>query len=187
MSATSDMVIQEEMLRSRSKDSKNCGLRKCFSALVDRKQVNLELDVLILMLKKELHLSLDTYDSRLVDILPYILVYYIKTWPGWQKSVEYYSGNIKFKVWYDKFFNFITIKLNEVITVHYKETLRKNVEEELKKMKNKFQLGQLISKVSQTDSSTLKTLSPTRIKISCSPVLLNTLVFTDNEGNIFLY
>ncbi|XP_076275812.1 uncharacterized protein LOC143206871 isoform X2 [Rhynchophorus ferrugineus] len=181
MNSTSDTVTSEDSLKKKSKDTKNCGLRKCFAALVDRKQVNLELDVLILMLKKELHLSLDTYNPRLVDVLPYILVFYIKTWPGWQKSVEYYSGNIQFKVWYDKFFNFITIKLNEVITVHFKETLKQSVDEKLEEIKNKFEMGNLISKVSQTDSLALKTLSPIKIKISCKPLLLNTLVFTDNQ------
>lgn len=173
--------------KKRVKDTKNCGLLKCFSALVDRKQVNLELDVLILMLKKELHIKVDSLDPQLSAILPYILVFYIKNWPGWQRSVEYYSGKMAFKVWYEKFYKFITIKLNETINIHYKEAkegIDKTKSEEVKK---NYLLKKITCKNTQTDYSAPKVLSPFSIKITAKPVLLNTLVFTDNQaGDIVL-
>ncbi|XP_066259875.1 uncharacterized protein [Euwallacea similis] len=173
--------------KKKNKDSKFCGLRKCFSALVDRKQVNLELEVLRLMLRKELNISLENFEPILTNMLPYLLVYYIKNWPGWQKSVEYYSGNITFQMWYDKFHKFITIKLNEAINVHYKEAMAEFRKKNPIDTQKKYMLKKIADHNTQTDNLAPKTIAPFTIEISSKPALLNTIVFTDSfDGNIIL-
>ncbi|XP_066152738.1 uncharacterized protein [Euwallacea fornicatus] len=173
--------------KKKGKDSKFCGLRKCFSALVDRKQVNLELEVLRLMLRKELNFSLENFEPILANMLPYLLVYYIKNWPGWQKSVEYYSGNITFQMWYDKFHKFITIKLNEAINVHYKEAMAEFRKENPLDTQKKYMLKKIVDHNTQTDNLAPKTMASFTIEISSEPVLLNTIVFTDSsDGDVIL-
>lgn len=174
--------------KKKIKDSKNnCGLKKCFSALVDRKQVNLELEVLRLMLRKELQINLDSLDSDLAKILPYLLVHYIKNWPGWQKSVEYYSGNIPFKSWYEKFLKFITLKLSEAIKTHYPDATNGLQKDKCSQIRKMYMLKKIADKNTQTDNLAPKVLAPFTIHIMAKPILLNTIVFTDtNEGDVIL-
>ncbi|XP_066259872.1 uncharacterized protein [Euwallacea similis] len=189
LSNTCSSVINNSQvaLRKKGKNSKFCGLRKCFSALVDRKQVNLELEVLRLMLRKELNFSLDNLEPTLANMLPYLLVYYIKNWPGWQKSVEYYSGHITFQIWYEKFHKFITIKLNEAINVHYKEAMAELHKENSMEIRKKYMQKKITDHNTQTDNLAPKTMAPFTIEISSKPVLLNTIVFTDSsDGDVIL-
>lgn len=173
--------------KKKIKDSKNCGLKKCFSALVDRKQVNLELEVLRLMLRKELQVNLDALEPELANIMPYLLVYYIKNWPGWQKSVEYYSGNIQFKAWYEKFYKFITLKLNEVMKTHYRDALGEIQKEKSMETRKMYMLKKIADRNTQTDNLAPKVIAPFTIHIIAKPVLLNTIVFTDsNDGDLIL-
>lgn len=167
-------------------ETRNSGLKKCFSALVDRKQVNLELEVLRLMLRKELNINFSALEPDLADILPYALVHYIKTWPGWNRSAEYYSGLITFKSWFDKFSNFITLKLNETINVHYKEVIAHQKKIDKYDVVKKYITEQLKDKGIQTDNVS-KVTAPFTIHVTAKPSVLNTLVFTHNgEGDIIL-
>lgn len=186
--ATGLSSATEVTARKKMKDPKNgCGLKKCFSALVDRKQVNLELEVLRLMLRKELQINLDGLEPELAIVLPYLLVYYIKNWPGWQKSVEYYSGNIPFKSWYDKFHKFVTLKLSEAIKTHYHDVVKDFQRDKNTATRKMYMLKKITDKNSQTDNLAPKVLAPFTIHIMAKPVLLNTIVFTDtNEGDVIL-
>lgn len=173
--------------KKKVKDSKNNGLRQCFSALVNRKQVHLELEVVQLMLRKELNIKLNLLDPVLAGSLPYLLVYYIKNWPGWQKSVEYYSGKITFKTWYDKFLKFVTFKLNDVINNRYTEAVEELSGDELNAYKKRYTLKKVADGNTQTDNLAPKSESPVCIHITAKPDLLNTIVFTDTpEGDIIM-
>lgn len=173
--------------KKKVKDTKNNGLRQCFSVLVNRKQVHLELEVVQLMLRQELNIQLNLLDPVLAEALPYLLVYYIKNWPGWQKSVEYYSGNITFKTWYDKFLKFLTLKLNDVITNRYNEAIEELKEEELTAHNQRYSEKGIADGNTQTDNLAPKAVSPIIIDITAKPVLLNTIVFTDTtEGDIIM-
>lgn len=159
---------------------KNTGLKKCFSALVDRKQVNLELDVLKLMLKHELQINTDTLDENLSSVLPLMLALYIKNWPGWQRSKEYYSGKLNFKDWFEKFRQYIVVRLNYLIKNGYNhaiEMLREDMKKETEDIETK-------AHGSQTDNLMPKGVAPFTISIECPPKLMGSLIFTESGGNV---
>ncbi|KAL1489358.1 hypothetical protein ABEB36_014271 [Hypothenemus hampei] len=168
-------------IKKKRKESKNCGLKKCFSALVDRKQVNLELEVARLMLRKELNIDLTTLPSELGESMPYMLVHHIRSWPGWLQSYKYYSGEIQFKNWYEQFETFIMNKLDEDINTTY-PAVRKEIEEE-----------EVVEKSLKTDQGTQtevlapKDFAPFSLQVTGKASMLNTLVFTDSgEGDVIM-
>ncbi|XP_060523093.1 uncharacterized protein LOC132700037 isoform X2 [Cylas formicarius] len=172
---------------SRSVIAKNSGLKKCFSALVDRKQVNLDLEVLNLMLKRELQIPLNKLDPELATILPYMVVHYVKSWPGWQRSVEYYSGKTSFKAWYEKFYKYITLKLSQVVELHYGQAQAEIRKKRFELYAEKIATKKICNRNSQTDSLAPKGFAPFTIEVTGKPLLLNTIVFTDtSEGDILL-
>lgn len=167
---------------SKTNREKNTGLKKCFSALVDRKQVNLELDVLKLMLKHELQINTETLDENLSSVLPFMLALYIKNWPGWQRSKEYYSGKLNFKDWFEKFRQYIVVRLNYLIKNGYNlaiEMLREDMKKEKSSVSNEVMLK---SQDSQTDYLMPKSVAPFTISIECPPKLMGSLIFTENGG-----
>lgn len=161
---------------------KNTGLKKCFSALVDRKQVNLELDVLKLMLKHELQINTDVLDENLSAVLPFMLAFYIKNWPGWQRAKEYYSGKLNFKDWFEKFRQYIVLRLNFLIKNGYNLAIDM-LKNDLKKDKPTSLKGvTLETQGSQTDYTMPKSIAPFTITIECPPMLMGCLIFTENGG-----
>ncbi|XP_050314386.1 uncharacterized protein LOC126748897 [Anthonomus grandis grandis] len=182
-----DTINKSILEAAKKKDaSKNNGLRQCFGALVDRKQVSLELDVLRLMIRKEMGIHIDKLEPELGNLLPYLLVYYIKNWPGWQKSKDYYSGKILFKTWYDKFHKFITFKLNEFKLLHYHEIGCRLLTTKAERIKKKYMWGEIVDKNTQTDNLVPKIMAPFHISITTKPILLNTIVFSDSGNDIIL-
>lgn len=162
---------------------KNTGLKKCFSALVDRKQVNLELDVLKLMLKHELQINTDNLDDNLSSVLPFMLALYIKNWPGWQRSKEYYSGQLNFKDWFEKFRQYIVVRLNYLIKNGYNNAIGM-LWDDIKKVKSvSTKEVDLKQQGSQTDNLMPKSNAPFTISIECPPKLMGSLIFTDSGGN----
>nr|CAI5835731.1 unnamed protein product [Callosobruchus analis] len=160
--------------------TKNSILRKCFLCLVDRKVLNLDVEVLNTILSNELAMNLDILENDLAEILPYMLAYYIKYWPGWQRSKEYYSGKLHFKDWYDKFRQYIVIKINYAIRNGYPTAIRFDSEAIKEKLNSQMTRG------SQTDYLSTKGMSPCSIVINCNSSAVNTLVFTDSEDNILI-
>lgn len=161
---------------------KNTGLKKCFSALVDRKQVNLELDVLKLMLKHELQINTDILDDNLSSVLPFMLALYIKNWPGWQRSKEYYSGKLNFKDWFEKFRQYIVVRLNYLIKNGYNNAIEM-LWDDMKKEKSALTNIDLKEQGSQTDNLMPKSTAPFTISIECPPKLMGSLIFTESGGN----
>lgn len=160
---------------------KNTGLKKCFSALVDRKQVNLELEVLKLMLKHELQINTDILDENLSAVLPFMLALYIKNWPGWQRSKEYYSGKLNFKDWFEKFRQYIVVRLNYLIKNGYNNAIEM-LREEIKKETPALTNGEIKSHGAQTDNLMSKGVAPFTINIECPPKLMGSLIFTETGG-----
>nr|CAH7758058.1 unnamed protein product [Callosobruchus chinensis] len=151
-----------------------------FLCLVDRKVLNLDEEVLNAILNNELAMNLKTLDGDLAKILPYMLCYYIKYWPGWQRSREYYSGKLHFKDWYDKFKHYIVIKINYAIRNGYPSALKCDGEGMGEQSKKHMTRG------AQTDYLSIKGTSPCSIVINCTSSNVNTLVFTDSEDNIII-
>ncbi|XP_023013957.1 uncharacterized protein [Leptinotarsa decemlineata] len=178
--------MAQAMETHKKENPKSSGLRKCFAALVDRKQVNLDLDVLVLMLKHELLVNLDTLDKNLSQIMPFMLVFYIRNWPGWQRSKEYYSGKLSFRDWYEKFRQYIVVRMNFLIKNGYNQALdmirtEKKEENESRNLNKKYQ-----SHGTQTDNLMPKVLAPFSLSIQCPPKVVNSLFFTDSGDDIVL-
>lgn len=166
--------------RSKKDLQRNSALRKCFQALVDRKQVNITMDTIKLMLKHELQINLDAFDENLQNVLPFMLIVNIRNWPGWQKSKEYYSGKLNFREWFLKFRQYIILRLSFIIKNGYKEVMDE-IHREQPEEKNKS----LIERGTQTDHLTPKEEAPFCITIECSPKILSSLVFIDRAGESF--
>lgn len=166
----------------KSNRDKSTGLKKCFCALVDRKQVNLELDVLKLMLKHELLINTDVLDENLSSVLPIMLALYIKNWPGWQRSKEYYSGKLNFKDWFEKFRQYIVLRLKNIIKNGYNNAIEL-LREEVKKEKSGSTKDVILKEQgSQTDNLMPKTEAPFTITIECPPNLMGSLLFAESGG-----
>lgn len=168
------------------KEQRGTGLKKCFTALVDRKQVNLDIDVLNLMLKKELQINLDVLDKNLAEVLPVMLVMYMKSWPGWQRSKEYFSGKLNFKEWFEKFRQYIVVRLNYLIKNGYNSVIEEMKREKKREMDRLYPNRTFLEHGSQTDALTPKGFAPFSICINCPPSFVNSVVFTDSGGNLCL-
>ncbi|KAL1487973.1 hypothetical protein ABEB36_015354 [Hypothenemus hampei] len=159
-------------------DVKKNELKKCFTALVDRKQVNLDLEMAKQLLNKELEIDIANLPADLGESMPYMLIHHIKTWPGWLNSPKYYSGEITFKNWYKEFITFILNKLDEDIKTTY-PAVRKELDEE-----------EAVNKSLDIDQCTqieANDFSPFSLKITGKASMLNTLVFTDNgKGDVIM-
>ncbi|KAJ8926025.1 hypothetical protein NQ315_009880 [Exocentrus adspersus] len=167
------------------REQKSTGLKKCFTALVDRKQVNLDLDVLNLMLKKELLINLDGLDKNLADVLPIMLVMYMKSWPGWQRSKEYFSGKLNFREWYEKFHQYIMVRLNFLVKNGYNSVIEEMRREKKVEMEKLFPNKSYTEHGAQTDVLAPKGFAPFSITINCPASCVNSIVFAESEGSFY--
>ncbi|XP_028131770.1 uncharacterized protein LOC114327372 [Diabrotica virgifera virgifera] len=158
--------------KERPKPANWTHLKRCFQTLVDRKQLNLDTVVLELMLKNEVLIDLDKLDKVLAVVLPHMLVFYMKNWPGWQKSPEYYSGKLSFKDWFLKFRQYLSVKLNYLIKNGYSEIMNQEDEAE----------------VNSTEDIVPPTeMAPFVINIQGAPKYLSTLVFDVKNNDITIH
>ncbi|XP_056648104.1 uncharacterized protein LOC130452708 [Diorhabda sublineata] len=180
-----EFILTSTLISNYIKNKNSNALRKCFQALVDRKHVKLDISVLSLILKYELLVDLDGLSPDLSSALPYMLVFYIRNWPGWQKSKEYYSGKLNFRDWFTKFREYIMFRLNYLIHHGYAAVLNSITEErkdEFKKKSNNF-----VDKEVQTElSEATIDIAPFAINIQCPPKMLSSFVFSDVEDDILL-
>ncbi|CAG9834222.1 unnamed protein product [Diabrotica balteata] len=159
--------------KERPKAGHLTGLKRCFQTLVDRKQLNLDTAVLELMLKHEILIDLDKLDRVLAIVLPHMLVYYMKNWPGWQKSPEYYSGKLSFKDWFLKFRQYLSVKLNYLIKNGYSEIMNQEDEAEVHSSEDTV--------VPPTE------MAPFVVNIQGAPKYLSTLVFDVKKDDITIH
>lgn len=179
-----EVTLSSTSFTYNSKVKNSSGLRKCFQALVDRKQVNLDMSLLTLILKCELDVDLDGLHPNLSSALPYMLIFYIRNWPGWQKSKEYYSGKLDFREWFSKFRQYIILKLNYLIQHGFSSALASIAEDQKEELKTK---SNLVNKETQTDLlETMVSIAPFAISIQCPPKMLSSLVFSDSGDDIIL-
>lgn len=118
------------------------------------------------------------------SILPFLLVHFIKTWPGWQKSTEYLQEEITYKEWFQKFKEYLSFKLNFVIRNDTDDVFK----EDQLCANSPILFG--IDNNTQTDNELEKSLSPYSIEVCAPPRCLNTLVFRDSfngMGIIVIY
>lgn len=157
-------------------------LRKCFTAIVDRKQVDLDIKELHRILKDELFIPVETLQERLVSVLPFMLVFYIKSWPGWQKSKEYYSGKLNFREWFDKFRQYVVVKINYIIKNGYQEALQAVTREWKHESRPQKFAKDFRDQGAQTDYLNPKIFAPFSISIEGPPTLLGTINWKTSKG-----
>lgn len=173
--------MAEKVSAKKEKESKYAGLKKCFDALVKRKQVDLDIVVIELLLKNELGIGTDLNNDALKGILPYMFIFYVKSWPGWLRSKEYFSGKLNYKDWFEKFRQFIVVKMNFLIKNGYKQALDmleedKRKDEELKGKSN------FSNQAVQVDINNASSTAPYTINITCPPMLMTSLLFSQSGG-----
>ncbi|CAG9853584.1 unnamed protein product [Phyllotreta striolata] len=154
---------------------KNSALKKCFQAIVDRKKVNINMLTLKKMLEHELRLDMRSVQKDLKSILPLMLVIYIRNWPGWQRSVDYFTGNLTFRDWFVKFRHYVTLKLHSIICNGYKKALEEIAAEKLQQPDKSTHIEEIPS-----DS-----IAPFCLSVEYSPNTVD-LVFTRKRDTVFL-
>ncbi|KAJ8975534.1 hypothetical protein NQ317_003876 [Molorchus minor] len=138
------------------------------------------------MLRKELQINLDTLDEDLASLIPLMLVIYMKTWPGWQRSKEYFSGKLNFKEWYQKFRQYIVLRLNFLIKNGYNNVIEEIKQEKKEEMARLSPNRSFKEHGTQTDYLAPKGFAPFTIALDCPPSVLNSIVFTDSEDDIII-
>lgn len=138
-----------------------------FSAFSKGNEVNLDLEVLQAMLKHDLHINTNILDDQLVTVLPYMLAYYIKNWPGWKLLKNVLDFNDHFQ----QFRQYLFIKINYLIKNGYQYMITKLQED-----------NELI--LNQTDNILLKDVAPFKICIECPPKMMGSLVFIESGGTV---
>ncbi|XP_028138409.1 uncharacterized protein LOC114332832 [Diabrotica virgifera virgifera] len=153
-------------------------LESYFKDIIAGKQIETDVNKLQEILEKSIGLSFHNMNPKLKFILPYILVHYIKIWPGWKKTSEYHQQQISFESWYLKFKEYLIYKINFMIKNDYEKGLamvRYNAtvleEREVSKCDNS----------TQTSSNADKTTAPFTIEISGPARVLNSVIFCEGE------
>lgn len=152
---------------------------KCFSQFFKRNEVCLNLDMLEVMLKQELHINTEILDKQLVSVLPYMLAHYIKIWPGWDLLK---NDLMNFNDHFDKFRGYLVTSTNYLIKNGYQQAIQKLQEE----MDGKSESTMIKQVNTQTDKILLKDIAPFKISIECPTKIMGSLVFIDSGGKYFI-
>ncbi|KAG5895526.1 hypothetical protein JTB14_010670 [Gonioctena quinquepunctata] len=156
-------------------------LEECFRHIVEGKQVELDLNTLNVILKKNLQVNFNLLNPKVKTILPYMLVQFIKTWPGWQKSSNYLNKQITFESWYEKFKEYLIYKVNYMI--------KNDFDKAVALLKNCAPIDDVLFKIdnsTQTSSVGEKPAAPFSIEVHGPPKVLNSLVFEGVEESVLL-
>ncbi|KAL3274270.1 hypothetical protein HHI36_015679 [Cryptolaemus montrouzieri] len=149
-------------------------LRSCFNAIVKGKKIHLDIKTLELIIVDELRIKIEHIDPKLRQILPYMLVSYVKSWPGWIKNGEYLNGSLKIDDWFSKFQQYTTFKLQYLIQKEYPKVLNEIINEDLNSCET------------QTENLFMggKPFSSFSLNFEGPPTLLNTLIFSSHDDDI---
>lgn len=151
---------------------------KSFSALFDGRQISLNLDILQIMLTHELGIDANMLEEKLATVLPYMLAFYIKNWPGWQIT-EQERDSLNYTVMFQKFREYLIDKLDYLI---------KNGYDQVKKLESVARPEQTnhsalnINASSKAENFVKKNIAPFTLSIMCPPNVMGTLVFADCGG-----
>ncbi|CAH1164082.1 unnamed protein product [Phaedon cochleariae] len=158
-------------------------LEDCFRDIIDGKQLVLETDTLNHILRKSLQVNINALKPKVIYVLPFMLVHFIKSWPGWQKNTSYVNKQITLESWYEKFKEYLIFKINY--------TIKNDIDKAsvlLKCVSIEESVLFKIDNSTQTNPITEKILAPFSIEVSGPPKVLNSLVFCEgvNDGSVVL-
>lgn len=151
-------------------------LRKCFSDIIQRKEISLDEQVIISIIKKDLLIDYDRCQQSLKPFLIKLFLVCINSWPGWRKGREYFSGKLSENEWFDKLKQFLTLKLYTGKSEY--QTVINSIQKE--------KCQETSKRSTQTHYST----APFIINITCNPAMISSITFTDSltsPGNYYLY
>ncbi|XP_018333597.1 uncharacterized protein LOC108742777 [Agrilus planipennis] len=164
-------------------------LRQCFTTIVDRKPLHVSMSSLRHILATDLNVNILTLQVGMDNVLAEALAHYMKLWPGWSRSSEYFTGQLLFKKWFEKFRQYLMYKLNYIIMKSQSLGLVDNDVEivEPKEKKDSLDAGvqtdPVVYNINQQEN---KPDSPYKLSISGPPYILNTLVFVKQGNDILI-
>ncbi|KAJ8931601.1 hypothetical protein NQ314_015463 [Rhamnusium bicolor] len=68
--------------------SNDLSLEKCFKNIIEGHALELSLDNLKHILGRDLQLNFYVLKPKVKSVISYMLVHFIKSWPGWQKKQQ---------------------------------------------------------------------------------------------------
>lgn len=154
-------------------------LDQCFKEIIEGKPLSLEIATLNNILNKGLGINLNYLKPRVKYILPYMLVHFITSWPGWKKIVHYQKKEITFENWFKRFKEYLIFKMNFMIKNDYDKALAL-----LKHNSVEFEEN-VVEKTdtsTQTNPNIEKVTAPFSIEIFGPPKVLNSLVFCEGPN-----
>lgn len=165
----------EKIELENNKGAKVNYLKKCFSALVNRKQIIVQPDVIKVILQSELNIKFNSLNPTLQSVLQDSTIFFMTVWPGWKKSVEYFNGKLPFKDWFEKFVQYLMFQLNHIITNEVKY-MQKAKESSIQTSKvDKETMTEHMAGVPKPDS-------PFGLLICGPPWVLNNLAFFEADS-----
>lgn len=159
-------------------------LKECFTKIIKQEPLNLTVKNVIKILENDLSIDTKNLDEHLIKtVLPNMIAHFIGSWPGWNKSNEYFTGKLTFKNWFQKFKIYMILKVNHLIKTSYQQALGELKQEKAEEDKAKAKTH--LSHTVQTDDSIMKNFAPFCLGITCPPQLFNTLAFDAiNEDHV---
>lgn len=159
--------------RAKEKPGERTDLFKFFEAVIKSQELEVDQNQLEKVFCVDLTIDTVKLNKRLVGVLGEALVYYMTTWPGWQRSNEYSSGQLPCKEWYERFRQYLIFKSNFII-----KNAPKFTEEVSKETKDETIQTDLSIKINDDDKRT----APYVLNISGPPSILNNIVFMEANG-----
>lgn len=167
-------TIQLQQNQNHIRNPNHSYMKKCFQAVVDRKHLLLPPEVAKHILTDDLGVSLTDHDFTLQHVLMDSLIYLMAVWPGWKKCIEYFKGELNHKEFYHKFFQYLSLHINNIITNSYKYKAKVQ-----KSSANKVD-KEVITEFDE--ASGYKPESPFALEIRGTPSLLNSVIFFEENS-----
>lgn len=125
-------------------------------------------------LLNNLSVNVDVLKPKIRTVLPFLLIHFIKSWPGWQKSSAYFNKEITFEKWFQKFREYVSFKLNFILRSELE-----NICEDVEHLSFDSPILFGIDNSTQTDNGLETSIAPYSLEIKAPPRFLNTIVFCE--------
>lgn len=150
----------------------NLKLEECFHKILNGQQIEMNYDEAKKLLSN-LEVNMKGLKPKIYNILPFLMIYFIKTWPGWQKSKAYINKEITYQEWFQKFKDYISFKLNIIILGEIDKVCE---DIQYLSIDNSILFG--IDNQTQTDFKE-KAVAPYSLQIQAPARFLNSMVFVE--------
>lgn len=154
---------------------KLASLEKCFLSIVNGLQVNLDLPVVTYLISTGFNFKLTAMDEALAEVLPYVFIYHVNHWTGWEHFGENQNDNLSLEAEFKRF----CIYLHSILVETTQETVNTSLKEAMEEIKNNKKVQRnFASKATQTVIPRVKPVAPFSINIKGTAAQHNTLAFS---------